>query len=152
MDTLTVRRGAADEPAIAALIGMHFALMRAQSPEESCHVLPAEGLIGAHLVVAEDNGAALGIGALARLGPAEGEIKSMHTLAAARGRGVARAILRALIGAARAEGLSQVLLETGSAAEFAPARALYEAEGFGFCPPFGSYREDPLSVFMSRPI
>ena len=31
-----------------------------------------------------------------------------------------------------------------------PARALYSAHGFADGPPFGSYVNDPLSVFMTR--
>lgn len=40
-------------------------------------------------------------------------------------------------------------LETGSDPFFAPARALYAKHGFVPCPPFGSYRPDPLSTFMT---
>jgi putative acetyltransferase len=35
---------------------------------------------------------------------------------------------------------------------FEPARRLYESFGFSYGPPFGSYREDPNSVFMTRPL
>ena len=63
---------------------------------------------------------------------------------------MARAILASLLDEARAQGLTRVSLETGSAEMFAPARALYAAHGFEDCPPFGSYVEDPLSVFMTR--
>jgi putative acetyltransferase len=33
---------------------------------------------------------------------------------------------------------------------FEPARGLYRKNGFRSCPPFGDYREDPNSVFMTR--
>jgi putative acetyltransferase len=45
--------------------------------------------------------------------------------------------------------MSRLSLETGSWAYFAPARALYERHGFVECAPFGEYREDPNSVFMT---
>jgi putative acetyltransferase len=32
---------------------------------------------------------------------------------------------------------------------FEPARRLYEAFGFGYCPPFADYIEDPNSSFMT---
>jgi putative acetyltransferase len=32
---------------------------------------------------------------------------------------------------------------------FLPAQRLYESSGFAYCGPFGAYREDPNSVFMS---
>ena len=41
-------------------------------------------------------------------------------------------------------------LETGAQPAFAPARRLYERFGFRECGPFGSYAEDPNSVFMTR--
>ena len=41
-------------------------------------------------------------------------------------------------------------LETGSRDASAAARRLYERVGFTYCPPFGSYVEDPESVFMTR--
>ena len=152
MDTLTIRPAAASEPDIANLIAAHFALMRAISPEESCHVMPADALAagGAWMVAAEQGGTVLGIGALQVIGPGHGEIKSMHTASAARGRGVARRIVRALMTEARNRDLTRLSLETGSADLFAPARALYASEGFTDCPPFGAYVEDPHSVFMTR--
>lgn len=33
---------------------------------------------------------------------------------------------------------------------FAPARALYLRAGFTPCAPFGSYRDDPNSTYLSR--
>lgn len=133
-----------------AVIDAHFALMRAQSPEESCHVLPADGLQDAFMLGAEDAGAVIGIGALVDIGAGHGEIKSMHTTQAARGRGAGRMILAGLLEEATRRGLDRVSLETGSAPEFAAARALYISAGFSFCAPFGSYEEDPLSVFLTR--
>ena len=151
---IPLRKVKAVEPAVAALISTHFELMRATSPEESCHVMPADALDreGALILTVEDGEAVLGIGALKEIGPGHGEIKSMHTAAAARGKGVARRVLLGLIEAARDQGMTRLSLETGTQEPFAPARALYHAHGFEVCPPFGSYVEDPLSVFMTREI
>ncbi len=104
------------------------------------------------LFAARDGEALLGVGALAVIAPGHGELKSMHTAQEARGRGVGRVVLAALLEHAAALNLTQVSLETGSATLFAPARALYVAHGFEFCAPFGGYVEDPLSVFMTRKI
>ena len=93
--------------------------------------------------------AVVGVGALKRLSADHGEVKSMHTAEAARGRGVGSAILRQIMAAARDRGISRLSLETGSWAYFAPARALYARHGFVECAPFGEYREDPNSVFMT---
>jgi len=40
-------------------------------------------------------------------------------------------------------------LETGSAPAFLAAQTLYASAGFNRCGAFGSYRQDPNSVFMS---
>ena len=95
---------------------------------------------------------ALGMGAWKRLSATGGELKSMHVLHEARGRGLARALLLHLISDARAAGIAQLWLETGSQPGFAPARALYRAHGFEPCAPFADYREDPASVFLTRAI
>jgi putative acetyltransferase len=152
MDALVVSPDTAATPDVRALLMRHLALMRAGSPEESCHVMDPDTLSerGAVLVAARAGGPVLGIGALTIIGPEHGELKSMHTAAEARGRGVAKAVLQALMDAARTQELTRLSLETGSAEMFAPARALYHRNGFDFCPPFGSYRPDPLSVFMTR--
>ena len=154
MDALTVAPDTPASPDVAVLLTRHFELMRATSPEDSCHVMTPDTLL-AHdvsLFAARAGDIVLGVGAMAVIAPCHGELKSMHTAAEARGRGVARAVLAALMDAARAQGLTRLSLETGSAAEFSAARALYIAHGFEACPPFGDYVLDPLSVFMTRPL
>ncbi|MEP2889942.1 GNAT family N-acetyltransferase [Tateyamaria sp.] len=150
--TLQIARDTPETADVRALLLRHFDLMRAGSPEESCHVMEPTALLdrGVMLFSARDNGKVLGVGALARLDDNHGELKSMHTSAEARGRGVARAILSALLDVARDQGLKRVSLETGTAEMFAPARALYLANGFVECPPFGDYASDPLSIFMTH--
>lgn len=152
MDTLSVTQDSPDTPEVRALLLRHLELMRAGSPEESCHVMEPDTLLarGVTLFAARDGDTVLGVGALAQLDAQHGELKSMHTAQEARKRGVARVILGTLLDAARAQGLHRVSLETGSADVFAPARALYVAHGFSLCPPFGSYVTDPHSVFMTR--
>lgn len=156
MDSLsqpvTLRRTTAADPGVAEIIARHFALMQASSSEEGCHVMPADALDreGAHIFAAEVAGQIVGIGAIKSISPQQAEIKSMHTLDSARGKGVARTILRALLEHGRGLGFRSVSLETGSAPVFAPARALYVAEGFEMCPPFADYVEHPESVFMTR--
>ena len=51
---------------------------------------------------------------------------------------------------ARREGLVRLSLETGAWSYFVAARAFYARYGFELCEPFGSYRKDPNSVFMTR--
>ena len=96
-----------------------------------------------------EDDAIVAVGALKRLSADHGEVKSMHTAETARGLGVGSAMLRQIMAAARARGMSRLSLETGSWAYFAPARAFYARHGFVECPPFGEYRADPNSVFMT---
>ena len=152
MSDIAITRDTPRSLDVQALLSRHFDLMRASSPEESCHVMEPGALLdkGAVLYAARADDLLLGVGALARIDDEHGELKSMHTAAEARGRGVGRLILTALLDHARGEGMSRVRLETGSAQMFAPARALYAAHRFVECPPFADYVRDPLSVFMPR--
>lgn len=73
----------------------------------------------------------------------------MHTITEARGQGVGTALLQHLLELARWRGFGRVSLETGSQAEFAPARALYARVGFEVCGPFSDYSGRPTSTFMT---
>jgi GNAT superfamily N-acetyltransferase len=76
------------------------------------------------------------------------EIKRMYTVPEARGRGVARALLRALEESARRQGRQRAILETGYAQP--EAIAMYEASGYERIPPFGYYRNEPGVVSFGR--
>ena len=76
----------------------------------------------------------------------------MHTVAAARGQGVGRAMVTHLLALARRRGYGRVSLETGTMEAFGPARALYAGFGFEPCEPFGDYRDSPFSVCMTMQI
>ncbi|HEY4460784.1 MAG TPA: GNAT family N-acetyltransferase [Pseudonocardiaceae bacterium] len=73
----------------------------------------------------------------------------MRTDPAARGNGVASALLRHALDDARARGITRISLETGSQDFFEPARALYRKYGFTECGPFDGYLPDPNSTFMT---
>ena len=74
----------------------------------------------------------------------------MRVAPAFLGRGIGRALLQHLIAESRSRGFSSLWLETGSTPDFLPAVRLYESEGFAVTGPFGDYREDPFSIFMTR--
>ena len=90
------------------------------------------------------------MGAIKQLDREHAELKSMHTVMAARRRGVGRAILKHLLSVAIQRGVRRVSLETGVGDAFAPARALYLEAGFVPCGPFGDYAASPNSAFMTR--
>lgn len=139
-------------PDVVALLEQHLAVTKNTAPPESCHALDVDELRASHitfLTARDDAGALLGMGALAELGAGHGEIKSMHTASAARGRGVAAAMLTRLIEIAREAGCTRVSLETGSQDFFAPAHRLYERHGLTECGPFDTYVADPHSRFYT---
>ena len=148
---ITIREDDPRRPEIAELLTLHVTSARAQSPPESAHALDIEGLCAADVTfwAAWDETCVLGFGALKELTSGHGEIKSMHTVAAQRGRGVGARILAHIVAEARRRGYERLSLETGSMEFFAPARALYARAGFRPCAPFASYREDPNSVYMT---
>lgn len=136
---------------LALLFERHTADMHADTPPESIHMMPRESLASPDIdfFVLRREGRPLGMAALKRLDATHGEIKSMHILAEVRGSGLSRLMLDHLIEHARRTGLTRLSLETGAQPSFGAARSLYRARGFAKCPPFGSYRPDPLSVFMT---
>jgi putative acetyltransferase len=140
-----------DDARVVMLLGSHVRAARAQTAPGSAHALELCGLKvpGISVWAAWLSGDLAGTGALKRLSAVEGEIKSMYTASSARRQGVARAILAHIIEIARSEGIERLSLETGSWPYFDPARRLYAAFGFSECGPFGDYREDPNSVFMT---
>jgi putative acetyltransferase len=148
---MRIVKGDLSDQRVVDLLHIHLTNTRAESPPESVHALDLAGLQSPDIsfwTIWEDE-TLLGFGALKRLSADHGEVKSMHTAQAMRGRGVGTAMLRHIIAAARATGMSRLSLETGSMEYFAPARALYKSHGFVECPPFADYVPDPNSVFMS---
>ncbi|MBM3628492.1 MAG: GNAT family N-acetyltransferase [Alphaproteobacteria bacterium] len=148
---MDIVRGDLADPRIVALLRHHFDKCHEVTPPGSAHVFSVEKLATPDIDfwAAWGGSALLGVGAMKPLDAKHGEVKSMHTLEAARGRGVGGAILRHIIASSRARGLTRLSLETGSFAYFAPAVSLYKAHGFVECPPFGSYGPDPNSLFLT---
>lgn len=149
---MTILPGDLGDPRILELLRVHLTHARAESPPCSVHALDVSGLRAPDISfwAAWEGEQLLGVGALKQLAPDHGEVKSMHTAAAARGRGVGAAMLQHLVSLARQRGYARLSLETGSMAYFSPARALYARAGFEECGPFGSYRLDPNSIYMTR--
>ena len=138
------------------LLSEHLADMFATSPAESVHALDAAALSGPDIMFwsAREDSEVLGCGALKLLQPGqtgtkEGEIKSMRTAVHARGRGIGALLLAHILAEARLGGFKRLFLETGSQDFFAPARRLYQRQGFSICGPFAGYVDDPNSVYMT---
>ena len=153
MDNLVIKVDDLSGSGIQVLLEQHLAFCRSLSPPGSVHALDIdalrdrEGLVFWSALLGER---VVGCIALQELDPSHGEIKSMHTARAARGKGVGKALVVHLLAEAQARSYERLSLETGTMAGFAPARRLYEGIGFVPCAPFGSYFEDPNSVCMTK--
>ena len=115
------------------------------------HLAPSEYLQSeTSLFAAWRDGECVGISAMRLLTNVTAELKSVHVLPSARGTGLGRELVQAVLALAQAKGVTTVFLETGSRDASRAARCLYEDLGFVYCPPFGDYKDDPESVFMMK--
>lgn len=149
---LAIGLEAPDQPDVVALIDALDAYQAPLYPPESNHLLDIGALKRpevAFLVARDAQGQAVGCAALV-VQPEHGEIKRMFVQPALRGRGVAKALYARLEAEALRRGCTRLRLETGIRQP--EALAFYERLGFQRRAPFGDYREDPLSVFMERPL
>ena len=138
-------------PDVRRLLATHLTFARAPTPPEDAHALEVEDLCEPTVTFfsLRRDGALLAVGALKRLDDEHAEVKSMHTVHSARRRGIGRRMIDHLIVVAREAGYRRLSLETGSMAEFAPARALYGRVGFEESGPFADYRASPNSTYMT---
>lgn len=154
LSQLTIARADPGDHAVQPLIGAHLAHSSATTPDASNHSLNVTALQapGIRFWSIAEQSSVLGCGALKTLPQDMAEVKSVHVLSAARGRGVAQALMTHLIDIARRDGTRNLVLETGSNQDFTPARRLYERLGFTYCGPIPGYSADPNSVFMRLPL
>jgi putative acetyltransferase len=141
-----------NSPAVIALLREHLRGVAMHSPPESIHALDLEALRKPDITFwcAWQDAELLGCGALKELDPVHAEIKSMRTASAHLRKGVGARLLHRILDEAALRSYRRLSLETGSMQAFAPARSLYASFGFKACGPFGSYVEDPYSVFMTK--
>jgi putative acetyltransferase len=149
---LEFRLGTLDEPAVAELLVYHVESSKSETEPGSDHALDRDALRNPDIRFWSvwQGEQLLGTGAWWLFEPGHGELKSMHVVEGARGRGIGSAMLQHLIDDAAAAGVTRLSLETGSWEYFKPAVALYRRHGFAECEPFGDYVPDRNSIFMSR--
>jgi len=133
-----------------ALIRQSDALMQSLYPAESNHLVDIDSLAqpNVHLLVAREEGRALGCGAFVLGDDGQAEMKRVFVDPAARGKGIARIIMEALEREAALLGVTPMQLETGI--KQPEAIALYRKFGYVERGPFGTYQPDPLSLFMEK--
>ncbi len=153
---IEIRRADPGADDMRAIIQAHLAHSWDATPQTSNHTMDADELRGAGIRfwALYEAGMALGCGALKTLPDGTAEVKSVHVVASARGRGLARQMMDHLAQVATSEGISALVLETGAAhlSEYDAARKLYEALGYTYCGPIYGYASDPNSAFMRLPL
>ena len=139
-------------PEIADFLNDHVDQMRSITPIEAAYALDLDGLRRPEITFWSvwDEDRLVGCGAIKQLDAGHAELKSMRTAPARRRSGIGALLLTHIIGESQRLGFARLSLETGSDEFFQPARSLYERFGFAYCEPFGDYRPDQLSVFLTR--
>ena len=119
-------------------------------PAESRHGYSVEKLLreGVAFFVLRPGDGVAGCGGIQLVGSEYGEVKRMYIRPVYRGQGLGRRLLDHLAAHTRAHGLHRLRLETGI--HQLEAIRLYEGYGFYRIPPFGPYREDPLSRYYEK--
>ena len=143
-----------DDLSRAAVLGLleeHLRNMYELSPPDKVFAFDASKLKAPDVTfwTAWNGESLLGCAALKEISATQGEIKSMRTPTSLRKTGAGRALLNHIIDVARSRGYHALYLETGCHPAFLPAQTLYRSAGFAVCGPFGAYRENGNSVFMS---
>jgi len=140
-----------ENPEVNKLLVKHFKELRSVSPTDSCHVLDIAGLKNPNIkfwsLWEEDQ--IIGCGALKFLDKEHGELKSIRVNDAFRRKSYGIKVIQHLIFEAKKLNIIKLSLETGAGIFFAPARKLFEKSGFKPCEPFGEYKKNPDSCYMS---
>jgi putative acetyltransferase len=135
-----------------ALIDELEAYLTPLYPQKSRHGYSVEKLIGqgVSFFLIRHNGTAAGCGGVQLFGTDYGELKRMYVRPQFRGLGYGKLMLEHLADYARSRGVGLLRLETGI--HQLAAIGLYERAGFQSIPPFGGYKDDPLSRFYEKRI
>lgn len=147
--SFTVESPRQDE--ILGLLRLGTTFAESLYPPESNFLLDVDELErpGVSVYVARDRGGhAVGMAALVPWGIAVTELKRMFVHPDARGRGVGVGLLERMEADARAAGLRQIVLETGTL--HAAAQALYTRCGYQPIPQFGQYIGEKYSYCMAK--
>ncbi|MFJ9033730.1 GNAT family N-acetyltransferase [Streptomyces sp. NPDC102274] len=116
------------------------------SPTEPGQFSPPRGAFA----VGYENQEPVAMGGWRFRGEGRAELKRMYVIDEQRGRGQSRAILAWLEDSAAAAGASSMVLETNQ--RHPAAIGLYRSCGYTDVPAFGYYADDPLTVYLGRPL
>jgi len=155
-DEIAIELVSAATDDVRALIGELDRILAAEYTPEQRHGLSLDAIFqpGVRFFLARSNGAAVGCGGVALFADFA-EVKRMYVREAARGRGVAEALLARIEREAREAGLFWLRLETGT--RQTAALTFYRRAGFQPCAAFGAYATMAApaiatSVFLEKPL
>ena len=151
-DHIQITRADPDDPEVMAALAAYAAYLTATIPDEGPNPIPLplpdadsyrppQGAI----LLALSDGLTLGTVSLRPLAPGLGEVKRLYIAPSARGLGLARRLMRAIEGKARALGYRRLNLDTNGT--LAAAVALYRSEGWQEIPPYSDF---PATLWFSK--
>ncbi len=146
---MTVLQISVNTPKVQTFIQELDAFQKRLYPSASNHLDSNEALMRPNVffVGAMEKDGLKGIGAV-KIFETYGEIKRMFIPERFRGQGIGKQIIKALETHLIEHKIFRAVLETGIHQN--AAIGLYEAMGFTRTTPFGSYTEDPFSIFMEK--
>jgi len=150
LDQISIQPERPDTPDVCVLIEELESILAPLYPEESRHGLSVERLLVEQVsfFVAWDGDIPAGCGGLKFFGREFAELKRMYVRPSYQGLGLGKEILKFLEAYALIRGVSIIRLETGIHQH--TAIGLYKNMGYREIPPFGKYKEDPLSLFFEK--
>ena len=139
------------DPAVISFLHEHLEHMVKVTPSGCVHALDIGALKKPEITfwTGWDDHELLCCGAMKRLDNQTAELKSMRTAPSHLCKGLASLLLGHILNEAKKMAIKKLYLETGSYAEFEPARNLYEKFGFEYTQPFADYSDNPNSVYMA---
>jgi putative acetyltransferase len=137
---------------LSRILEAHWLFCTSASPIEFVFALDASKLFTPDITVfaARVSRELVSVGAIRKLDADHAELKSMHTLAEFRGKGISKAIVAHIEEFAKGQGFKRISLETGATDHFKPARGLYKSLGYNECEVFGEYAPNDYSTFMKK--
>ncbi|MEV4478821.1 GNAT family N-acetyltransferase [Micromonospora coxensis] len=151
MSEIQIHPLAFDAPVAQALIraaladlGQRYGGSGDETPVDAAEFVPPHGAF----LVAYLDGEPVGCGGWRSHDDDTAELKRMYTSPAARGRGVARAVLAAVERSARDHGRKRIILECGDRQP--EAIAMYTSAGYDPIPNFGFYKDAPGCLSFGR--
>ncbi len=147
---LLVRRTVLADPAVQAMVPLLDHELIGSTPEGGSNFLTVDDTTA--FFVAELDGVPLAMGAYRGIAdiPGAAEVKRMYADPAARGQKLGAAVLATIETAARADGYTELRLETGEYLD--GAMRLYRGFGFEQCENWGEYAGVAHSYCMRKPL